>query len=100
MKQYTGVAPFKTLIRLMYPKLVPLVESCSKAHDEAYKAVDWRLGKSATAKIDWDWRWCAKWNIEAAGGDPELLVQADFFYEVARKWGIMRAYLWKIGVRY
>lgn len=91
-RQSIGVDPFKGIIRWMYPDAVRAFDPCAKIHDEDYKTVDWSRGKDATLKIDQKfWRCC----IAAADNDLKLIEQANWFYKVCRRWGIMRAGLWK-----
>jgi len=97
MRQSLGVTPFKHIIKWCYPRAVAAFDPCAKLHDEAYKTVDWSKGHTATLNIDHQFLWCC---LAAAGEDKELIKTARFFYRVARKWGIWRARLWKIGIRY
>lgn len=97
MGQSVGVCGFKHIIKWLYPEAVAAFDGCAAVHDKDYKGVDWSLGADATLEIDRKfWRCC----IAAADGDDKLEQDANFFYSMCRKWGIMRAYLWKIGLSY
>ena len=96
-RQSIGVVPFKHLIKWLWPKATKRFDPCAEVHDLQYKKVDWAKGKVATAAIDQAFLQCC---LVYAQGDKKLEHDAALFYKAARKWGIMRAYLWKIGVRY
>lgn len=95
MKQYCGVFGVKHLIKWLYPDAVKAFDGCAKVHDEQYKDVDWSLGDIATLRIDNQFWYC---GIRAAGNDEKLQDNADTFYVACRKWGKMRAKLWKCFV--
>lgn len=97
MKQFVGVVPFKHLIKWCYPEATKAFDKCAQVHDEQYKIVDWTKGSNATLDIDGEFRLCC-WMT--AGVDEKLQHDAELFYRVARRWGVMRAYLWKLGLRY
>lgn len=97
MRQSVGVWGTKWLIRLLYPEAVACFEQCAKQHDIDYKQVDWSQGADATAEIDRKFWACCQ---VCAADDLVLLQDAELFYQACRKWGRMRAVLWKIGLRY
>lgn len=96
-RQSVGVCGVKTLIRWLYPEAVAAFDGCAAQHDKDYKTVDWSKGAEATAEIDTDFYACC---LKEADGDADLEKDADFFFKVCRKWGRMRATVWKIGIRY
>jgi hypothetical protein len=108
-RQATGVIGTKTLIRLLYPRLVKLCDICSMIHDEAYDQddptadnfIDWLSGSDATLKADNAWRDCALARVTGQYDEAELTCQIlNIAYPTIRRWGRMRAWLWRHGVRY
>lgn len=96
-KQSCGVWGTKWLIRKLFPEAVKAFDPCAAQHDRDYKTVDWSKGAFATEAIDQKFYQCC---LIAAHGDDLLEADAYTFYRACRKWGRMRAALWKFGVRY
>jgi hypothetical protein len=96
-RQSVGVWGTKHLIKWLYPEAVAAFDPCAAQHDKDYKTVDWSKGDDATLDIDGAFRLCC-WV--AAGTDEKLQHDAELFYRTARRWGVMRAWLWEWGFRW
>jgi len=96
MKQSVGVTPFKTIIRLCYPRAVAQFDSCAREHDKSYHSIDWARD-DPTETIDAVLLYCM---LNKAGDDPGLVSDAWLFHSVARRWAKLRKFLWRLGIRY